>query len=43
MNYVLIASFVNEDDANEYCANCANGTMVAELMDGTYGVYKPLN
>lgn len=43
MNYVLVASFRHEEDAIEYCSENGQGSFVAELVDGSFGVYEPLN
>lgn len=43
MNYVLVAKFRHEEDAVEYCSERGQGCFVAELVDGSYGVYEPLN
>lgn len=43
MNYVLVAKFKHEEDANEYCRERGNGCFVTDLVDGSYGVYEPLN
>lgn len=42
MNYVLVAKFRHLEDAAEYCSDRGHGCFVTELVDGSFGVYEPL-